>query len=86
VVERQRPAGLTDAFQWHCAHCGHLVTRIEVQLADIVADLPATYQRFYASSDTDRTCERCGTVHPGRDHAAWHTQLRSGGRLDGEIA
>jgi 3-hydroxyanthranilate 3,4-dioxygenase len=85
VVERQRPAGLTDAFQWHCAHCGHLVTRLEVQLADIVADLPATYQRFYARSDTERTCERCGTVHPGRDHAAWHAQLRSGGRLDGEL-
>lgn len=85
VVERQRPAGLTDAFQWHCAHCGHLVKRIEVQLADIVADLPATYQRFYASSDTERTCERCGTVHPGRDHAAWHAMLRASGRLDGEI-
>lgn len=85
VVERQRAQGLTDAFQWHCAHCGHLVTRIEVQLADIVADLPATYQRFYASSETERTCERCGTVHPGRDHAAWHAMLRTGGRLDGEI-
>lgn len=85
VVERQRPPGLTDAFQWHCAHCGHLVKRIEVQLADIVADLPATYQRFYASSDTERTCERCGTVHPGRDHVAWHAMLRESGRLDGEI-
>lgn len=86
VVERRRPAGLTDAFQWHCARCGHLVARIEVQLADIVADLPATYQRFYASRDADRTCPRCGTVHPGRDHAAWHAMLRAGGRLDGEAA
>jgi 3-hydroxyanthranilate 3,4-dioxygenase len=81
VVERQRPAGLIDAFQWHCAQCGHLVSRIEVQLADIVADLPATYQRYYASSDAERTCPNCGTVHPGRDHEAWHRALRASGRL-----
>ncbi len=76
VVERQRPMGLIDAFQWHCAACGELVRRIEVQLADIVADLPATYQRFYESSAAERTCRACGTVHPGRDHAAWHTMLK----------
>jgi 3-hydroxyanthranilate 3,4-dioxygenase len=75
VIERQRPQGLRDAFQWHCAACGHLVWRLEVQLADIVADLPAAYQRFYDSSAAERTCARCGTVHPGRDHAAWHALL-----------
>ncbi len=36
VVERQRPPGMIDAFEWHCANCGDVVTRIEVQLADIV--------------------------------------------------
>ena len=72
VVERQRPLGLIDAFEWHCAACGHLIARLDVQLADIVADLPATYQRFYASSVADRTCSQCGSIHPGRDHAAWH--------------
>jgi 3-hydroxyanthranilate 3,4-dioxygenase len=77
VVERRRPPGLVDAFQWHCAACGALVKRIEVQLADIVADLPATYQRFYDSSAAERTCAQCGVVHPGRDHAAWHAALSS---------
>jgi 3-hydroxyanthranilate 3,4-dioxygenase len=81
VIERQRPAGLIDAFQWHCAHCGHLVQRIEVQLADIVTDLPATYQRFYESSSAERTCKHCGAVHPGREHAAWHEALGSSGLL-----
>jgi len=81
VVERRRPAGLVDAFQWHCAACGHRVERIEVQLRDIVADLPATYQRFYESSAAARTCSRCGAVHPGRDHAAWHAALRAAGHL-----
>jgi 3-hydroxyanthranilate 3,4-dioxygenase len=75
VVERQRPAGLTDAFEWRCAACGTVVQRIEVQLHDIVADLPATYQRFYQSNESARTCPACGLVHPGREHAAWHAQL-----------
>jgi 3-hydroxyanthranilate 3,4-dioxygenase len=86
VVERQRPAGLTDAFQWHCAACGSLVTRAELQLADIVADLPAAYERFYASSDAARTCPQCATVHPGRDHRAWHAALAASGLLDGAPA
>jgi 3-hydroxyanthranilate 3,4-dioxygenase len=81
VIERQRPPGLVDAFQWHCARCGTRVRRIEVQLADIVADLPATYQRFYDSADSERTCPLCGTVHPGRDHAAWHRMLAAAGML-----
>ena len=82
VIERQRPPGLVDAFQWHCASCGGLVQRIEVQLADIVADLPATYARYYASSEAERSCAQCGTVHPGRDHAAWHAALATSGLLD----
>lgn len=83
VVERQRPQGLVDAFQWHCARCGGLVVRSEVQLADIVADLPTTYQRFYASSEAERTCRACGTVHPGREHQAWHAMLAGSGLLGG---
>ena len=77
VIERRRPAGLIDAFEWHCAACGGLTSRIEVQLADIVADLPATYERFYASSAAERTCRNCGALHPGRDHAAWHRALKA---------
>ena len=81
VIERQRPQGLTDAFQWHCAHCGHQVARLEVQLADIVADLPSTYRRFYESSDSERSCAQCGKVHPGRDHQTWHRALDASGLL-----
>jgi 3-hydroxyanthranilate 3,4-dioxygenase len=82
VIERQRPQGLLDAFQWHCASCGGLVKRIEVQLGDIVADLPATYTRFYESSEAERRCPHCGTVHPGSDHLAWHAALGASGLLD----
>ena len=79
VIERRRPAGLTDGFQWHCAACGDMVTRFDIQLADIVADLPATYARFYASTDAERTCRRCSSIHPGGDHAAWHAALQASG-------
>jgi 3-hydroxyanthranilate 3,4-dioxygenase len=33
VVERTRPRGTIDGFEWYCARCGRLVHRIEVQLA-----------------------------------------------------
>ena len=75
VVERQRPAGEVDAFQWSCAHCGHLIQRHEVLLQSIVDDLPPLYERFYASSEQARRCTHCGEVHPGRDFQAWHRGL-----------
>ena len=75
VIERQRPAGELDAFQWCCARCGTLVRRFEFQLDSIVADLPPLYERYYATSDAERTCPQCGEVHPGRDAAAWHETL-----------
>ncbi|MFM9481483.1 3-hydroxyanthranilate 3,4-dioxygenase, partial [Streptomyces scabiei] len=35
VIERVRPAGLLDGFEWYCPNCGDLVHRVEVQLQDI---------------------------------------------------
>lgn len=75
VIERQRPKGQLDALQWNCARCGGLVKRFELQLESIVADLPPVYERFYATSDEERTCPDCGEVHPGREHKAWHQSL-----------
>jgi 3-hydroxyanthranilate 3,4-dioxygenase len=71
VIERSRPPGEIDAFEWFCANCGALVTRIEVQLQSIVEDLPLAYGRFYDSPDSSRMCRQCGTIHPGRDWARW---------------
>jgi 3-hydroxyanthranilate 3,4-dioxygenase len=81
VIERQRPAGKTDALQWSCARCGAVVRRYEMQLESIVADLPPVYERFYATSDAERRCPQCGEVHPGRDFAAWHKTLAGSGLL-----
>ena len=66
VVERRRPVGAIDGFEWFCEHCGHLVYRGEVQLQSIVDDLPPLFTQFY-ESEAKRTCAHCGTVHPGRE-------------------
>lgn len=80
VIERQRPAGKYDGFQWSCAYCAAVIQRHEVQLESIVDDLPRLYERFYASRDEERRCPSCGQVHPGRDHQAWHRAFELAGR------
>ncbi len=66
VVEGARRPGDKDGFEWFCFNCGALVHRVEVELKDIVADLPPLYEAFYASGEA-RTCRRCGAVHPGKE-------------------
>jgi len=74
VLERSRPAGVLDAFEWYCAHCGTLVHRSELQMQSIVEDLPRAFGVFYNAAPALRTCPACGEVHPGRDWAAWHAR------------
>ena len=76
VIERNRPAGLVDGFEWHCARCATRVHRSEIQLRSIVTDLPKVFDAFYASDDTARRCPSCGTVHAGRDWRSWHRLLK----------
>ncbi|MDP9932798.1 3-hydroxyanthranilate 3,4-dioxygenase [Variovorax paradoxus] len=75
VIERSRPDGVKDAFEWSCAVCGHLVLRKEIQLQSIVSDLPKVFQQFYETSEAERTCSNCGAIHPGRDWQRWHATL-----------
>lgn len=72
VIERSRPVGVIDAFEWYCAHCGTLVARREVQLESIVEDLPKAFASFYDLEPQQRVCPDCGTIHPGREWQAWH--------------
>lgn len=65
VVEGNRAPGQRDGFEWYCFNCGALVHRVEVELKDIVEDLPPLYEAFYADAKA-RTCKSCGTVHPGK--------------------
>jgi len=65
VVEKIRPAGVADGFEWYCAHCNALLQRVEVEVRNIVKDLPLLFDAFYASME-QRTCRSCGRLHPGR--------------------
>lgn len=65
VVERSRPPGLKDGFEWYCLGCHALLHRVEVHVADIVKDLPPLFDPFHADRGL-RTCEACGAVHPGK--------------------
>jgi len=65
VIERQRPAGVRDGFEWYCPKCSGLVHRVEIQLQSIVKDLPPLFESFYASIEK-RTCPACGHLHPGK--------------------
>ncbi|HLG90425.1 MAG TPA: 3-hydroxyanthranilate 3,4-dioxygenase [Alphaproteobacteria bacterium] len=68
VIERRRPLGEVDAFQWYCEKCGAVVWRAELQLSSIVDDLPPVFEQFY-SQPALRVCKTCGTHHPGKKKA-----------------
>ncbi len=65
VVERIREEGTLEKFQWYCPSCDALVHEVELQVRDIVADLPPVFTAFYDDPQA-RVCPACGTVHPGR--------------------
>ena len=63
VVERFRPPKVYDAFEWYCPACWAQVYRVEVNVQNIVRDLPPLFEAFYAQP---RRCPACGAQHPGR--------------------
>jgi 3-hydroxyanthranilate 3,4-dioxygenase len=65
VFERPRELGVLEAFQWYCLECNFLIYEVELQVTDIVKDLPPVFELFYNSEEA-RTCGACGAVHPGR--------------------
>jgi 3-hydroxyanthranilate 3,4-dioxygenase len=65
VVEGTRRAGDRDGFEWFCFNCGALVHRVELEIKDIVVDLPPLFNAFYGDANA-RTCKACGAVHPGK--------------------
>jgi 3-hydroxyanthranilate 3,4-dioxygenase len=75
VIERTRPVGERDAFEWYCAQCAGLVARRELQLQSIVEDLPKAFASFYDTPEAERVCPHCGHVHTGRDWQSWHQQV-----------
>jgi 3-hydroxyanthranilate 3,4-dioxygenase len=64
VVEKVRPREVDDGFEWYCPQCWALVHRVEVNVQNIVADLPPLFEAFYSGN---RKCPRCCAVHPGKE-------------------
>lgn len=65
VIERIRKEGTLEKFQWYCPDCQALVHEVELQVRDIVADLPPVFTAFYAD-EQGRVCQQCGALHPGK--------------------
>ena len=65
VIERHRREGELDAFEWYCEECDNKVHRREVQLKDIVKDLPPVFEEYYGDPAL-RVCSACGHENPGR--------------------
>jgi 3-hydroxyanthranilate 3,4-dioxygenase len=65
VIERVRKEGTLEKFQWYCFECNNLVHEVELQVRDIVADLPPVFNAFY-SDEQARSCDTCGALHPGK--------------------
>ena len=66
VVEGARRPGDRDGFEWYCFSCATRVHRVEVEVKNIVTDLPPLYDAFYADIKA-RTCPNCGVIHPGKE-------------------
>jgi 3-hydroxyanthranilate 3,4-dioxygenase len=65
VMERVREEGTLEKFQWYCPNCNALVHEVELQVRDIVTDLPPVFTAFYEDEQA-RTCKNCGHLHPGK--------------------
>jgi 3-hydroxyanthranilate 3,4-dioxygenase len=65
VIERVREEGTLEKFQWYCLDCDALVHEVELQVRDIVEDLPPVFTAFYGDQQA-RTCGACGALHPGK--------------------
>ncbi len=65
VIERIREPGRTEQFLWFCRECHDELYRVDIDVSDIVVDLPPAFERFYGDPDA-RRCDECGAVHPGR--------------------
>ena len=63
VVEKIRPRDVNDGFEWYCPKCWALIHRVEINVKNIVKDLPPLFDAFYRSA---RKCPSCGQTHPGR--------------------
>ncbi|MEX3106281.1 hypothetical protein [Streptomyces sp. ST1020] len=79
VIERVREPGTLEKFQWYCPQCHALLHEAELQVTDIVADLPPVFAAFYDDPQA-RVCRRLRRPAPGKgwpvhDHEAEYATI-----------
>ena len=63
VVERTRPAGVMDGFEWYCTECATRLHHRDVHVASIVDDLPPVFEEYYGTV-ANGVCPDCGEPNP----------------------
>tara|TARA_B000000475_G_C15900561_1_gene408351 strand:- start:315 stop:824 length:510 start_codon:yes stop_codon:yes gene_type:complete len=61
VVEYKRENGILDYFQWYCDSCDKLLHEIQVELKDIITQLPKIFKEYWDDIPA-RTCDSCGEI------------------------
>ena len=61
VIERKRTVDMSDGLFWYCESCNHPLKSYRFFLDNIEKDFLPRFKEFY-SSETMRTCEKCGTT------------------------
>ncbi len=63
VIERIRPQGITDTFEWYCANCASKIWGKEIFVKNIVKDLPPVFEEYYGNI-ANGNCQNCGEKNP----------------------
>lgn len=61
VIERYRNPGEVDKLMWFCESCNHKLHEAELEVTNIVTQLPVIMNAFMADEQL-RTCKACGAV------------------------
>lgn len=63
VLERKRLPSEKDGLMWYCPNCSQKLYEEYFTLENIETQFPPVFDRFF-SSEQNRTCNHCGTIHP----------------------
>ena len=63
VIERTRPEGVMDQFEWICENCVTCVHRAELHLSNFARDRNFLFKKYY-SKIANKNCRGCGVGNP----------------------
>jgi 3-hydroxyanthranilate 3,4-dioxygenase len=60
VIEKKRQSNELDGFQWYCDNCHAVLYNKNIELTDIVKQLPPLFDAFW-NDEIARTCKHCSS-------------------------